>query len=89
MSLAVAWLVMTVLFQRHLERREIEELNRQSLPLIAGLQVDASGRLSVATQPPDPRFARPSSGLYWQVSSQHGRIALAFLWDQELPDRPQ
>lgn len=85
MSLAVAWMVMTVLFQRHLERREIEELNRQSLPLIAGLQVDAKGRLSVATQPPDPRFARPSSGLYWQVSSPHGRMRSRSLWDQELP----
>lgn len=85
MSLAVAWLVMTVLFQRHLERREIEELDRQSLPLIAGLQIDPRGRLSVATEPPDPRFARPSSGLYWQVSSAHGRMRSRSLWDQELP----
>lgn len=85
MSLAVAWMVMTVLFQRHLERREIEELDRQSLPLIAGLQVGAGGRLSVTTEPPDPRFARPSSGLYWQVSSIHGRIRSRSLWDQELP----
>lgn len=85
MSLAVAWMVMTVLFQRHLERREIEELDRQSLPLIAGLQVDAKGRLSITTQPPDPRFARPSSGLYWQVSSAHGRMRSRSLWDQELP----
>ena len=84
-SLAVAWLVMTVLFERHLERREIQELDRQSLPLIAGLQVDAKGQLSVTTPPPDPRFVRPSSGLYWQVSSIHGRIRSRSLWDQELP----
>lgn len=84
-SLAVAWSVMTVLFQRHLERREIQELDRQAVPLIAGLQVDAKGRLSVMAQPPDPRFTRPSSGLYWQISSAHGRMRSRSLWDQELP----
>jgi len=84
-SLAVAWSVMTVLFQRHLERREIQELDRQAVPLIAGLQVDAKGRLSVTAQPPDPRFTRPSSGLYWQISSAHGRMRSRSLWDQELP----
>lgn len=84
-SLAVAWSVMTVLFQRHLERREIQELDRQAVPLIAGLQVDAKGRLSVTAQPPDPRFTRPSSGLYWQISSGHGRMRSRSLWDQELP----
>ena len=85
LSLAVAWSMMTVLFQRHLERREIQELDRQAVPLIAGLQVDAKGRLSVTAQPPDPRFTRPSSGLYWQISSQHGRLRSRSLWDQELP----
>ena len=84
-SLAVAWSMMTVLFQRHLERREIQELDRQAVPLIAGLQVDVKGRLSVTAQPPDPRFTRPSSGLYWQISSQHGRMRSRSLWDQELP----
>jgi len=83
-SLAAAWLVMSILFQRHLERREIEELDRQAIPMIAGLQVDAKGALSVTTQPSDPRFARPCSGLYWQVTSQHGRLRSRSLWDQEL-----
>ncbi|HJT43960.1 MAG TPA: sensor histidine kinase [Rhizomicrobium sp.] len=84
-SLAAAWLVMSVLFQRHLERREIEDLDRMTVPLIAGLQVNPKGALSVTSQPNDPRFARPCSGLYWQVSSQHGRLRSRSLWDQELP----
>ncbi|HKQ10670.1 MAG TPA: HAMP domain-containing sensor histidine kinase [Rhizomicrobium sp.] len=83
-SLAAAWLVMSILFQRHLERREIEELDRQAIPLIAGLQVDAKGALSLTTQPSDPRFARAGSGLYWQVTSQYGRLRSRSLWDQEL-----
>ncbi|HKQ45071.1 MAG TPA: sensor histidine kinase [Rhizomicrobium sp.] len=84
-SLAAAWLVMSVLFQRHLERREVEDLDRMTVPLIAGLQVNPKGALSVTSQPNDPRFARPCSGLYWQVSSQHGRLRSRSLWDQELP----
>lgn len=83
-SLAAAWLVMLILFQRHLERREIEELDRQAIPMIAGLQIDAKGAISVPTQPSDPRFARPCSGLYWQITSRHGRIRSRSLWDQEL-----
>jgi len=88
-SLAVAWLVMSVLFQRHLERREIEELDRQAIPMIADLQVDAKGVLSVTTQPSDPRFARPNSGLYWQITSRHGRLRSRSLWDQELQTGPR
>ena len=84
-SLAAAWLVMSVLFQRHLERREIEDLDRMTVPLIAGLQVNPKGVLSIVSQPSDPRFARPCSGLYWQVVSQQGRLRSRSLWDQELP----
>ena len=83
-SLAVAWLVMLILFQRHLERREIEELDRQAIPMIAGLQIDAKGAISVPTQPSDPRFARPCSGLYWQITSRHGRIRSRSLWDEDI-----
>jgi signal transduction histidine kinase len=84
-SLVVAWFAMTLLFARHLERREIEELDRQSLPLIAGLRLDAKGAPVAEAQPADPRFQRPSSGLYWQVSTAVGTIRSRSLWDQELP----
>lgn len=84
-SLVVAWFAMTLLFARHLERREIEELDRMSLPLIAGLQLDARGAPLAGTLPADPRFDRPSSGLYWQVTTAAGTIRSRSLWDQDLP----
>jgi len=84
-SLVVAWFAMTLLFARHLERREIEELDRLSLPLIAGLRLDGKGAPVADQLPTDPRFARPSSGLYWQVATAAGTIRSRSLWDQELP----
>lgn len=87
-SLAIAWLAMTLLFARHLERREREELNRQALPLIAGLHLNARGVPVAGTLPPDPRFQRPSGGLYWQVSTAAGTVRSRSLWDQDLPAPP-
>ena len=84
-SLVVAWFAMTLLFGRHLERREIEELDRHAIPLIAGLRLDARGAPIADKLPPDPRFQRPSAGLYWQVSTAAGTIRSRSLWDQELP----
>ena len=84
-SLVVAWFAMTLLFARHLERREIEELDRLSLPLIAGLRLDGKGAPVADQLPADPRFARPASGLYWQVSTAAGTIRSRSLWDQDLP----
>jgi len=84
-SLVVAWFAMTLLFARHLERREIEELDRLSLPLIAGLRLDEKGAPVAEQLPTDPRFSRPSSGLYWQVVTASGTIRSRSLWDQELP----
>ena len=87
-SLVVAWFAMTLLFARHLERRDIEELDRQSVPLIAGLTLDAKGAPVADALPADPRFQRPSSGLYWQVSTAAGTIRSRSLWDQDLPPAP-
>ena len=84
-SLIVSWFAMTLLFARHLERREIEDLDRLSLPLIAGLRLDEKGAPVADQLPSDPRFSRPSSGLYWQVATQAGVIRSRSLWDQELP----
>jgi signal transduction histidine kinase len=84
-SLVVAWFAMTLLFARHVERREIEELDRHALLLIAGLRLDPGGAALADTPPPDERFQRPASGLYWQVSTRAGRLRSRSLWDQDLP----
>jgi signal transduction histidine kinase len=83
-ALAVAWLAMTWLFERHIERRETDELTRVALNLVAGLSVDPAGKPVVAAAPADPRLETPAGGLYWQVSTAAGAVRSRSLWDQAL-----
>lgn len=82
-ALAIAWLAMTWLFQRHIERREADELRRSALVLVTGLRLE-DGRPTLDRQPVDPRFAQPASGLYWQVVTPAGAVRSRSLWDQAL-----
>lgn len=84
-ALAAAWFAMTWLFERHLEHRVEAELTREGLQLIAGLTVDADGVPRIDPPPPDPRFAEPASGVYWQVSTTSGSERSRSLWDAVLP----
>jgi signal transduction histidine kinase len=83
-ALIVSWLAMTWLFERHIERRETDELTRVGLNLVAGLSVDAAGRPVIAAAPADPRLDAPAGGLYWQVSTAAGAVRSRSLWDQTL-----
>ena len=83
-ALVVAWLAMTWLFERHIERRETDELTRVALNLVGGLSVDPAGKPVVAAPPNDPRLETPAGGLYWQVSTPAGAVRSRSLWDQAL-----
>lgn len=84
-ALAIAWLAMTWLFERHIERREAAELTRSGLVLAAGLRLTPAGVPAIDPLPVDPSFAAPASGLYWQVSTAAGTVRSRSLWDQALP----
>ncbi|MEN3950128.1 sensor histidine kinase [Iodidimonas sp. SYSU 1G8] len=75
---------MILLFQRHVERGIAEELKRDGVQLIAGLQVGPDGSPRLQRQPTDPRFSKPLSGLYWQVTGAR-TLRSRSLWDQLLP----
>lgn len=87
-SLGIAYLAMTALFQRQLEQRVELELRRLALQLVAGVSVDAMGAISEANAPSDPRFDAPASGLYWQISNAAGTLRSRSLWDQVLEPSP-
>jgi len=87
-TLAVAWLVMTWLFDRQLERQAEQELRRDALELVGGLKADANGAIPMLDGPGDARFDTPASGLYWQVSGLSGTQRSRSLWDQVLPPTP-
>ena len=83
-ALALAWVAMTLLFERHLERQVERELRRDALQLVAGLSVDGSGTILVGQSPTDARFSTPASGLYWQISGKTETQRSRSLWDQVL-----
>ncbi len=87
-ALIMAWFAMTLLFERHLQRREAADLTRLALQMVASLHIDASGLPVVDALLSDPRFESPSSGLYWQISTQAGNARSRSLWDQVLPEPP-
>ena len=59
-ALALAWLAMTLLFQRHLELRVEQELRRDALQLVAGVSLNSAGMITIQQLPTDPRFGIPS-----------------------------
>ncbi len=88
-ALGVAWLFMTFLFERHLERRLQTEMERDGQRLAAVLALDPNGSISLVTEPlSDPRLQTPGSGFYWQLTNSAGAIRSRSLWDQALATPP-
>jgi signal transduction histidine kinase len=86
-ALAIAGFGLTLLFERHVERRIEQELTDHLNQLIAAIAVAADGTVSMTNSPTDPRFASPLSGLYWQVEdlASGARMRSRSLWDSTLP----
>ncbi|WP_295557604.1 HAMP domain-containing sensor histidine kinase [uncultured Hyphomicrobium sp.] len=85
-ALGLAGYGLTVLFERHVERRIDTELAVHLNQLTAHLEPAGENRLTLSTPPADPRFDVPLSGLYWQiVHEQNGAVLRSrSLWDSEL-----
>nr|WP_183203753.1 HAMP domain-containing sensor histidine kinase [Brevundimonas lenta] len=87
-ALVVAWLVMSLLFERHLERRMTVEMTGDATRLAAALTINPAGGLALTEDLPDPRLITPASGFYWQVSAPGQVLRSRSLWDQTLPAPP-
>ncbi|NBC95893.1 MAG: sensor histidine kinase, partial [Deinococcus-Thermus bacterium] len=76
-----------LLFERHVERRVVAELDAHLDQLTAAVEFDAAGAPTLTRDPADPRFRRPLSGLYWQIAVDEGVELLRSrsLWDETLP----
>jgi signal transduction histidine kinase len=83
-ALGVSWLAMTLLFERHIERRMAAELGREARVLLSELSLTPTGAPVARSLPRDPRFEAPVSGLYWQISTPTGTMRSRSLWDQTL-----
>ncbi len=83
-AVAVAGTAMVVLVNRHIERRVVYELRGYLDQLTARFDLNG-GKPEVRIDLSDPRFDRPYSGLYWQVTEKgEARIRSRSLWDQVL-----
>lgn len=88
LALLVAWALMMLLFERHLERRLATELEQDAIRVVAGLSITPDGGFDVREPPADARFRTPISGLYWQASYRGRTVRSPSLWDQALPASP-
>lgn len=83
-ALALAWVALSYLFEGHIERSIQANLIQHGRDLVAGLARDPAGALIVDPAPFDPRFDRPSSGLYWQVQQGQTVLRSRSLWDETI-----
>jgi signal transduction histidine kinase len=84
-ALTIAGAGLVFLFERHVTRTIGDDLNVYLKQLIAGIGVDAQGRIVVTPPLADPRFAEPLSGLYWQIADDRGQMLRSrSLWDTAL-----
>jgi len=85
-ALAIAGIGLRYLFELNVERRIVRELTVNLNELIGATSFAADGRLSVAPDLTDPRFANPLSGHYWQVEdlASHSLVRSRSLWDATL-----
>jgi signal transduction histidine kinase len=84
-ALTIAGAGLVLLFERHVTRTIADDLDIHLKQLLAGIDVDPQGNLTMSRPPADPRFADPLSGLYWQVSDDRGQLLRSrSLWDTTL-----
>ncbi len=82
-ALTVAGFGLMLLFERHVERRVVAELQTDLRQLTASLAMTPDGTLEVSRPLAEPRFQEPLSGLYWQITAQPTEPVLRSrsLWD--------
>lgn len=81
---AGAWLGLSVLFDRHVERWAVTELRGQTDLILANIRVGTTGDVVLLQEPSEPRFFEPFSGRYWQVSHGEKRLRSPSLWGNNL-----
>ena len=83
-ALAIAWIAMSYLFERHAQRQIQADLIARGVGVIASLTTAPDGALTLDPLPTDPRFRTPASGLYWQVGGEGVLLRSRSLWDETL-----
>lgn len=94
LALALAGTGLVLIADRMLDSRAAEELDVTAKFLAGGVRRAPDGHLSLSAEPPDPRYAAPYGGLYWQIDAEGAELRSRSLWDkrlalpQSLPEPP-
>lgn len=85
LALVLAGVGLTVIFDRVLDARTADDLDRTAKLLAGRVGLAPDGAPTLSREPPDPRFATPYGGLYWQIEAPGGRVLRSrSLWDKRL-----
>jgi signal transduction histidine kinase len=79
-----AWIGLSILFDRHVERWAVTELRSQLDLILSSIRVGPDGDIMLLQEPSEPRFFEPFSGRYWQVSHGEDRLRSPSLWGNGL-----
>ncbi|MFD1329692.1 sensor histidine kinase [Mycoplana ramosa] len=83
--LLVLWLLLSRLFTDYVVGHYRSEMTAIVDTVAAQLALE-NGRITLEREPPDPRFALPAGGRYWQVSPVTGDVIRSrSLWDTIIP----
>ncbi|GEO99711.1 ATP-binding protein [Methylobacterium haplocladii] len=89
LALGLAGAGLVVIFDRVLDARTAEDLDRTAKFLAGQVSRAQDGHLHLAAEPADSRFATPYGGLYWQIApdgpDRAGDLHSRSLWDKSLP----
>ena len=93
-SLVLTGVLLSALFERHVSRRIVDELDNHVSRIAGNLTIDADGEITLPVELADARFTMVFDGLYWQVLDEASGQLLRSksLWDDslELPaDKPE
>lgn len=84
-ALALATAGLATLFERHIERVAVRDLEHRLEQLASWVELGDDGAFVVEGAPADPLFDRPYSGRYWQVRAPGALKRSRSLWDYALP----
>jgi signal transduction histidine kinase len=85
LALTVAAFILVAAFETHVRQRYVEELDEHVHQLIALVQVDAAGVITLRHELYNEIFQKPLSGLYWQINADKQPLLRSkSLWDNAL-----
>lgn len=84
LALSLAGFVLVGIFQAHIHKRFVKELEDHLVQLIAAVEIDESGKATIKRELSEPEFVRPVSGYYWQIEQNDLMLRSRSLWDGKL-----